>query len=103
MGEWFDNKEIDLMSENGHLESGSWVDDNPTKLDTISCDIQPANREQIFKEYGYYIDCSYRVFCDAVYYNFIFDGGLIKYNGNLFDIVKIIMWDDYLELFIKEQ
>jgi len=97
---WFYNKEIILMEQDGSLVRGSWVESIPTEIKLIPCDVQPANRELIFKEYGYYIDCNYRVFCDAD--SSLDVGAMVKYDGDLFDLVKIIKWDDYLDMFINE-
>lgn len=65
MSDWFYDKQITLLKEiEGHMYHGSWIDGTLSPFKTIPCDVQPANREQIYKEYGYYIDCTKRVFAD---------------------------------------
>lgn len=99
--DWFYNKKITLLEEkDGYLYHGSWVDGELVEIKMIPCDVQPASREQIFKDYGYYIDCSYRIFCNTD--GAIDVGNMIRYNGNDFNIVKIIKWDDYYDVFIQE-
>ncbi|MPN64038.1 hypothetical protein SDC9_211809 [bioreactor metagenome] len=62
--------------------------------------MQPANREQIYAQYGYTVDCTKRVYCDLT--NSIDAGGLIMYQGELFDVVKAVSWDSYVDIFLKE-
>lgn len=102
MTDYFYNKEIVLLKETeGHMYHGSWVDGEIMEVKTITCDVQPASREQIFKDYGYYIDCTKRVFCNLD--SDITIGGMVRYRENNFDVVKVIEWDDYLDVFIKER
>ena len=82
----------------GHLERGVWVKGTPIEVKTIPCDVQPASREQIFKDYGYYIECSQRVFCDVD--NDLKAGSLVKYNDQQYEIVKVVKWDTYMDIFI---
>lgn len=102
MENWFYNKQITLLKEtDGYMYHGSWMDGEIVEVRSIPCDVQPASREQIFKDYGYYIDCTYRAFCDLD--NDIVIGGMVCYKDKDFDIVKVIEWDDYLDCFIKER
>jgi len=101
MTEYFYDKEISLLKESeGYLYHGSWVKGTLTELKTLFCDVQPSNRELVFKEYGYYIDCTKRIFCDVD--SDIADGDIVEYKGIRFKIEKIIEWDDYLDIFMKE-
>ncbi len=101
MADWFYDKQITLLKEiEGHMYHGSWIDGTLSPFKTISCDVQPASREQIFKDYGYYIDCTKRVFCDVD--TDIVDGDIVEYKGIQFKINKIIEWDDYFDIFMKE-
>lgn len=61
----------------------------------LVCDVQPVNREQLYKEYGFEIDCSVRIFCDLCD---IRVGDIIEYGGQQHKIVKIIRWNDYLDV-----
>lgn len=97
---WFYNKQISLMAETGgYMYHGSWVEGELKEAKTISCDVQPANREQIYKDYGYFIECSKRIFCDVD--GDIDVGSLVKYDNQLYKVVKIIKWDDYMDVFIE--
>ena len=97
---WFYNKQISLMGESGgYMYHGSWVDGTPEVLKTITCDVQPANREEIYKQYGFYIECSQRIFCDID--NALKTGSIVEYAGEKYKIVKIVNWDDYLDIFIN--
>lgn len=96
---WFYNKTIQILRESdGQLYHGSWVKGDYVPISEISCDVQPANREQIYKDYGYYIDCKYRIFCDRID---IKTGDYIRFEGAEYKVVKIIAWDDYLDLFAE--
>ncbi|MEA4921392.1 MAG: hypothetical protein VB078_10805 [Clostridiaceae bacterium] len=98
--DWFYNKKLSLMCESGgYLYHGSWIDGTLTEVKSITCDVQPGNRELIYKEYGYYIDCTYRVFCDVD--NDIKEGSIVKYGKNQFKVMKIVPWDDYYDVFIQ--
>ena len=97
---WFYDKQIILMAETGGaLVHGSWVEGTLTEQKTIACDVQPASRDLIYKEYGYYIDCTYRVFCDPD--GELKEGAIVKYNGEQFKVMKIVPWDNYYDVFIQ--
>jgi hypothetical protein len=101
MGNFFYNKEIILLKETGGgMYHGVMQKGVLSPYKTISCDVQPANRDLIFKEYGYYIDCTKRVFCDVDLE--ITDGSMIEFRGKQFKINKMVEWDDYLDIFMKE-
>ena len=97
--EWFYNKSITIMREtDGYMYHGSWVDGTLQAVRTIACDVQPASRDQIYKDYGFYIECEYRLFCDI---DKAFDvGAVIGYEGKNYKTVKVIKWDDYIEIFV---
>lgn len=101
MSDWFYDKEISLLKESdGYMYHGVWKDGTLTVLKTIPCDVQPANRDLIFKEYGYYIDCKLRIFCDID--SDILIGDIIEYKGTQYKIVNLIPWDDYFDMFADE-
>ncbi len=88
-----------MQEQGGGLSHGVWVDGQLAPVRVIACDVQPASREQIFKEYGYYIDCSKRVFCDID--TGLIAGAIVRYQSEDYKIVKVVEWDDYLELFLE--
>lgn len=100
--DFFYNKEITLMEQTaGHKDkNGIWVKGELSPIKTIFCDVQPASKEQIYKDYGYSIDCTKRVFCNAD--NTIKTGNIVQYQNTNYTIVKIIEWDDYYDMFLKE-
>ena len=101
MAKFFYNKEITLLKETeGYLYHGSWIEGTIEPVKDIVCDVQPSNKELIYREYGYYIDCTKRIFCDVD--ADIVEGDLIEYEGVRFRIEKLITWDDYYDIFIKE-
>lgn len=98
--DWFYDKSVTVLEEtNGHLYHGSWVEGELSQKEQFSCDVQPANREQIYKDYGYYIDCSIRIFCDLVDLRI---GNIVEYAGQRYKVVKVIQWDDYLDVFAED-
>lgn len=102
MDDFFYDKSIVLMTlSEGHKDSnGIWIKGELTPLKTILCDVQPASRELIFKDYGFNIDCTKRIFCDVD--NDLKTGGVIKYKDINYTIVKLVEWDDYYDMFVKE-
>ena len=98
---WFYTKEIQHLREaDGYLYHGSWIDGGYQKIADITCDVQPANREQIYKDYGFYIDCKIRIFCDKAHDIKI--GDHVNYDGAEYEVVKVIAWDDYLDIFAED-
>jgi hypothetical protein len=101
MSDWFYENEIVLLKETGGgLFHGTWKEGILTPYKTISCDVQPASKDSIFKDYGYYIECTKRVFCDPD--TEIVNDVIVMYNNEKFQIVKVIEWDDYYDVFMKE-
>lgn len=99
MGYYYDKQLILLKETDGYMYHGSWVEGKLEPFKTITCDVQPANREQIYKDYGYFIDCSKRVFCDIDID--IKLGMFVQYNDETYKIVKLIEWDDYFDMFLE--
>lgn len=69
--------------------------------DPILVDIQPYSSEECFKQYGYNIKTTKRMFCDAI--PEIIESTAIKYNNQYYGIQKIIEWDDYMEIMLLER
>ena len=67
-------------------------------VDTLQVDVQPIDKLRSQKEYGIDIDISYRIFSPLNQY--IIDGAYIEYKGNMFKIMNIIEWDDYVEFHV---
>lgn len=98
---WFYNKVIIPLNESpGELKHGSYVPGGYVQKESILCDVQPSTKELVYKEYGFYVDCSKRVFCDKCDLK---EGNLIKYDNDVYKIVKLIEWDDYFDIFMQKQ
>lgn len=96
MVKWFYNKNVTISRKSeGHIYRGSWVDGTLETVLSMVCDVQPVNREQLFKEYGFEIDCSVRIYCDLCDIRI---GDIAEYGGQQYKIVKVIRWDDYLDV-----
>lgn len=95
----FYDKEIKLYTNTGHFnESKLWIDGEDVYLKTIQADVQPYNKALAYKDFGYDIECSKRVFC--VPDDDIKMGVTIEYNGAKYKVVKLIKWDDYLDVIL---
>ena len=98
--DWFYSKSVRVLREtDGYLYHGEWVDGTLQEVLSLVCDVQPANREQIYKDYGYYIDCQIRIFCDICDLRI---GDIAEHDGQQYKVDKIIKWDDYLDVFAKD-
>lgn len=97
--DWFYNSAISLLGESeGVMYHGTYQAGEPVENKSIPCDVQPSGREEFYKEYGYYIDCNYAVYCDAD--TAIVEGNKVRYKGNDYTINKLVTWDDYYILYI---
>jgi len=103
MANYFYNKTIEIygcIEEDTIDDAGIVTEATPTLLKTIDVDIQPYSSELLYKNYGYQIDCTYRIFSpldDAIAL-----GNIIEYRSNRYKINKVISWDDYCEVFIND-
>ncbi len=99
----FYDKELKVLSESeGYTDDyGIWHDGEVTDLKTIYADVQPYSSELCYKDYGYRVQCTKRVFCDIDID--IVEGTLLKIETKRFKTMKIIRWDSYMELMIYEQ
>jgi len=70
-------------------------------IKSITCDIQPYSSALLYRDYGYNEQVTKRVFCnlDAD----IKTGMIVKFENYKFKIIKIIEWDDYMELAIDDE
>ncbi|OCZ52195.1 hypothetical protein [Dehalobacter sp. TeCB1] len=100
----FYDKKLDIITT-----GQGYVDDygiphkgEETVLKSISCDIQPYSSELMYREYGYQEQVIKRVFCDI---DPDIKKGMIAIdaNGKRFKIVKIIDWDDYMEVMLDDE
>jgi hypothetical protein len=101
MSDFFYDKEIVLLKEtSGQMFHGTWQEGTLAPYKTILCDVQPASKDTIYRQYGYDIDCTKRVFCDVD--TEIVNDAFVTYKGDKFQLKKVIEWDDYYDVFMKE-
>lgn len=102
MGNYFYNKTIELYSSGDDVrnDAGIVITSAPLYIKNIECDIQPYSKDLLYKNYGYQVDCTKRVFCEID--NDVKLGCIIKYNSINYKIVKIIEWDTYIEVVIND-
>lgn len=67
---------------------------------SIDCDKQPYSRQLLFKEYGYDLDCTNRVFCDLD--EELDDGVIVSFNDDTtkYRVQKALKWDDYMDVMV---
>ena len=101
MSEWYYDKQIEVMTQaDGTLDDdGIYHNGVETVVKTIDCDIQPYTKEQAYKDYGFVIECTKRVFCDN---DTVLElGGIVRYNNELYAIKRLINWDDYCDIMLN--
>ncbi|MCI1964520.1 MAG: hypothetical protein LKJ17_00055 [Oscillospiraceae bacterium] len=103
MSEWFYSKEIKAMGQGeGYLDdSGIWHNGTETAIKTIPCDVQPYTKELAYKDYGFTVDCTKRVFCEVD--STLQNGITVQYNGERYKIVKLIDWDNYYDIMLDNK
>ena len=95
----FYDKEISILSDTGFLdENGLWVKGVNETVKTIECDVQPYSRELAYRDYSFEEDVKYRVFVEPD--ETIKLGAKVEYKDTIYNIVKIIDWDDYFILLL---
>lgn len=97
----FYDKEMEIW-EKGKKDKGSFGQDiigEPEFIKKMLVDVQPYFSEEAQKDYGFTIDCSKRIFMDLEDINI--DSNFIKYRNKKYEIVKIIEWDNYMEVIIN--
>lgn len=96
------DKQVDVYNQTlGDVDdAGLWHDDQPeTVLKTIACDVQPYSKERAYKDYGYVVECTKRMFCDVD--TALQIGITVAYNNELYTIQKIADWDDYYDVILN--
>ncbi|MBU5485965.1 hypothetical protein KQI86_16715 [Clostridium sp. MSJ-11] len=98
----FYNKEIEIWrrSVSNKNNIGQIIEAKPVLIKTTMVDIQPYSSEEAKKDYGFTINCTKRMFMDLEDINI--NTNFIKYKNKSYDIVKIIEWDDYIEVMLNE-
>jgi hypothetical protein len=100
----FYKKQISILTQASGTTNdyGVYIEGKETILATILADVQDYNKGLLSKQYGYDLECQYRVFCDTN--SNIKEGVIVSYNDNRYKIMKI-MWDDngFMDFVIDRQ
>ena len=98
----FYNKEISIIEETeGYVDDyGIWHDGEMEVVDTIDCDVQPANAKQIYDDFGYQGVARFRVFADLN--DHINLGAIIQYKGKNYKVIRLNSWDDYMDFIVDD-
>lgn len=99
----FYDKEINIytygsLDDDNGIKRSKWSKKNNKP---IECDVQPYSAEKLKKDYGYDLECTYRIYCDKDIT--ILESDVILYNAETYKIQKIISWDDYYMIAILQQ
>lgn len=97
------NNLIELYEQKTLNQKGYSLKTKPILVDSLYCDVQPSNREQVYNIYGYYIDCEFVVYFDNEDISFyeVSENTLVKFNNKFYSITKLIKWSKHTELYIK--
>jgi len=100
----FYDQTLDLITtSNGYLDEwGTYHEGTESVLKTIDCDIQPYSGDLLYREYGYQEQVTKRVFCDL---DLDIKNGMTVTDANSkrFKIIKVIDWDDYLDVMLDDE
>jgi hypothetical protein len=95
---FYDKKlQVYTMTEGYKDEDNIWIEGKLEYLKAIVADVQPYSQDLLKKQYGFDIEVTKRVFCDLDL-NIVI-GSVFKLDANnIWEVRKIIQWDDYMEL-----
>lgn len=96
--DFYNNRIKVLIDTNGYMYHGVYKPGTMHKLKTITCDVQPVDRELFYQEYGYFCESEYKVYCDPDCDLEI--NGHVIYDDEEFIIERIQKWDTYYVLYI---
>lgn len=97
----FYNKSIEIWEKGTSSKNsiGQTVNIPPDKIKDLLVDIQPYSSEEAKKDYGFTINCTKRMFIDIE--DIKINTNIIKYRKKDYDVVKIIEWDEYMEVLLN--
>lgn len=99
----FYNKKINIYAYTGYEDEHGIDREGYKKIEfeePIIVDIQPLSGDKVEKTYGYNLDVTKQMFCD--YNDYILEDSIIEYKNKFYKIIKIIEWDDYLQIALSE-
>jgi len=92
-----------LTNTEGYIDDwGIYHEGTESVLKTIDCDIQPYSGELLYREYGYQEQVTKRAFCD-IDDDIKMEMTVTDAIGKKFKIIKIIAWDDYLDVMLDDE
>ena len=96
----FYNTKIEILkSEQGIVDDyGIYQDGDESVVDTIYGDLQPYSSDLVYKDYGYRVECTNRIYCDPN--DYITAGSSLNINSKKFKVTKMIVWDTYMEVMV---
>lgn len=98
----FYDKEISILGNTGYLDdNGLWVEEDDEVVKTIQADVQPYSNKMAYIDYAFDKDVKYRVFCDVE--PLLKLGTQVSYKNDIYYIVEIKDWDDYLILLLDDK
>ncbi|MSU01406.1 hypothetical protein [Tissierella pigra] len=98
----FYDKEISILSDNSYMDDyGLLVEGQSEVIKTIQCDVQPHTQKMNYRDFSYDKDAKYKVFCDPE--ELLKLGTQVSYKNNIYYIVEIKDWDDYLILLLDDK
>lgn len=97
----FYNKEVKLYELQPFVnEWGVTEEDKYVLVKDMIVDIQPYSQEKLNREYGYDLQATKRMFCDIE--PLLSESSVIVHREQPFNIVKIVEWDDYLDIALND-
>lgn len=81
-------------------EWGIVEEEKYTFINTIMVDVQPYSQEKLNRDYGYDLQVTKRMFCNI--FDDITESTLVTYRDKPFHIVKIVEWDNYLDIALND-
>ena len=102
-GLMFYNKTIELWtSSTGTLDSKGIMQKGEKQfVKSIDCDVQPYSKSHLYRDYGFDEEVQYRVFCGCDFS--MKNGSKVKYKDGFYKVVRIVEWDDYIEVMITNE
>jgi len=98
----FYNKLIKIKHEGEKYKDEFGITKNGEQVihNTLYADVQPYSKERLEKDYGYTDKCTKIVYLDLD--NSIQINWIVEYDGVDYDIIRIVTWDNFMELMLDD-
>jgi hypothetical protein len=97
----FYTKAIDIYIDSGNSATDDYgivSKGKMFKVATIKVDVQPVSKQRVQKEYGIDANGTYNIF--APLNKHLTESAYIRYEGQMYKILNIEIWDDFIELLV---